>query len=392
LFNAQGLEFTEIALTQPDAVAGLNTVLQSGRIAFAFSFMALGVALTFKSDAGESSNLWEKLGIPFLALYGDSPAYYFDRHVLPGPNFAAIYGFPEHAALRNRLPKINAPVSCMGPVLLDGIAPDEVDFRQKAQGKLIFLKNGNDPEALRRSWRSLLTPGPLRALEEMASQLATDLNDGRLNQIDDQVLEYCGTQGIGIESLPKLRLFFIAQLDDYIRRLKSTLLARAMMDFPVEIRGTGWEHLDFAGKRAVLVDDCDYAQSRQLIRDALGVVDMSPNTSLAPHDRFARALGSHTLCLGNAQDFLARDVPEHAQLSFRFETESIQARIAEALAHPARHVELGRHVAREFSAKNPPEAGVAQMVRTAQCLRLNQTSQRPHGIAPYFVWPPVALQ
>jgi len=158
------------------------------------------------------------------------------------------------------------------------------------------------------------------------------------------------------------------------------------VDFPIEVRGTGWNHIDFAGSRATLVETCDYAESRQLIRECLGVLDMSPNTAGAPHDRVLRAFGSYTLCLTNEQEFLPAGAP-----SFRFQADSIQAAVAEALAHPARHVELGAEIAAIYRAQNPPEAGVADLIRTAELVRLNQVVERPAGLAPYFVWPPKSL-
>jgi hypothetical protein len=392
LFNAAGYEFTEIHFGRSsNPVAELNAAIQGGNIAFAFSFMSMGSDLTFKDNSGTQANLWERLRIPFISIYGDSPAYYFDRHVVPGPNFAGVYGFPEHTALRLRLPKINGPITGAAPILLDMISRDALDFTRKSAGKLLFLKNGNDPEALRQIWRERLQAGPLNALQEMAAMLAADLASPRLNQIDDVVLEYCAAHDIDIARQVKLRLFFIAQLDDYTRRLKSTLVAQSLLDLPIEVRGTGWGHVDFTGRRATLVESCDYAESRQLIREALGVLDMSPNTSGGPHDRVSRAFGSYTLCVTNEQAFLARDVPAQNGVSFRFEAESIQAVVGAVLTHPARHVELGAEIAAAYRDKNPPEAGIADLIRIAELVRLNQAPGRPEGMPPYFVWPPRSL-
>jgi len=392
LFNAAGYDFIEIHFGRSaNPVAELNAAIQGGNIEFAFSFMSMASDLTFKDSAGTLGNLWERQRIPFISIYGDSPAYYFDRHVVPGPNFAGVYAFPEHTALRHRLPKLNGPVTGAAPILLDLISRDALDFSRKSAGKLLFLKNGNDPEALRQVWRERLQPGSLNALQDMVAVLTADLASPRLNQIDDIVLEYCAARDIDIERQVKLRLFFIAQLDDYTRRLKSTLVAQSLLDLPIEVRGTGWGHVDFSGRRATLVESCDYAESRQLIREALGVLDMSPNTSGGPHDRVSRAFGSYTLCVTNEQDFLARDVPAQNAASFKFQAESIQAVVEAVLAQPARHVELGAEIAAAYREKNPPEAGIADLIRIAELVRLNQAPGRPEGMPPYFVWPPKSL-
>jgi hypothetical protein len=387
LFNQAGYEFTEIHFGQSQtAVAELNAAIRAGDIAFAFSFMSMASDLSFTDPNGNNANLWERLHIPFLSIYGDSPAYFFDRHVAHGPNFVSLYGFPEHAALRRRLPNIHGPIGTVPPILLDLTRRDTLDFSRKAAGKLLFLKNGNDPQALRLVWDTTIKGAPLRALQALASELAADLASPRLNQIDDLVLDYFAAEDIDIARLTKLRLFLIAQLDDYTRRLKSTLVARSLLDFPIEIRGTGWEHLDFSGRRATCVPVCDYAESRQLIRESLGVLDMSPNTAAAPHDRVARAFGSYTLCLTNEQSFLPPGAP-----SFRFTPESIQSTVADALAYPARAVELGANTAEKFRENNPPEAGIAYMIKMAELARLNQRTERLPEMPPYHVWPPKSL-
>jgi hypothetical protein len=255
----------------------------------------------------------------------------------------------------------------------------------------LFLKNGNDPAALRALWINVLQPRPLQAILELADYFAADLAGNAANQIDDVVTDYLLSAGVDIGPLTKLRLFFIAQLDDYVRRLKSTMMAKTLMDFPVQIHGVNWEHLDFSGKRCKFVPECDFAKSRVMIRDSLGVLDMSPNTGLAPHDRVLRAFGSHTFCLTNEQEFVRRDVPEPAAMSFRFEPEWLREKVAGVLAHPARHVEIGRENAKAYQAKYKPQAGIDYLIGTAALIRLNQLPDRQPGMPPYFVWPPKSL-
>ncbi len=391
-FEAAGYHFAEVSLAIPQAAGpALGELLAGGNIAFSFSFMGVAMPLEFSDDTGARANLWARAGVPHIGIYGDSPAYYFDRHVTPGAHCATIYGFPEHAALRQRLPEIHGPIGTISPLLLDTISPESVDFTRKSTGKLLFLKNGNDPEALRRTWHTELRPAPLRVLEELASVLTADLDSPALHQIDDLVLRYAADTGLDIARLPKLRLFFIAQLDDYTRRLKSTLITRALLDLPVEIHGTGWEHVDFTGRRAQWIPVCDYAHSREMMRECLGLLDMSPNTSLAPHDRVARAFASHTLCITNAQAFLTSSVPDAREVSFNFQPESIREVAARVLAHPAHHVELGAQVAQKFSAAHPPGRAIGYLIAQAEMLRLNMRPDRPPGLPDYFIWPPKSL-
>ena len=85
--------------------------------------------------------------------------------------------------------------------------------------------------------------------------------------------------------------FFAAQLDDYLRRIKSEMIATAILDFPVIVQGDLWGHVDFAGRSARLVPGEDFVASRRVFADELGVIDMSPNMDTEPHDRVQRAAG-----------------------------------------------------------------------------------------------------
>lgn len=392
LFRAQGYDFLQIDFRdQVTSLKVLNHILAEKPVEFAFSFMNYGSTLESNDENGTSHNLWQGIGTPFLSLIGDSPAYYFDLHVCKAPNHACLYGFPEHEVLRRRLPQPTSGFigSCQS-LPLDTPHPQDLNFRAKIAGPLLFLKNGNDPKQLWDSW-SVLKGRPLRALRELADYLAADLANPAGNQIDDIVTAYFAGCGFDISTMPKLRLFFIAQLDDYYRRLKSTMMTEALMDFPVQIIGTHWEHLDFSGKRVTYVEDCDYADSTRLIRDSLGVIDMSPNTGLAPHDRPCRAFGAYTLCVTNEQEFFQKKLPHHEEFSFRFDRESLQEKVADVLAHPARYVDIGVEVATAFHKVNPPEAAIRQLIDTAAMIRLDQRRDRLPASPDFFVWPPRSL-
>ncbi len=275
--------------------------------------------------------------------------------------------------------------------MLNDIAVDEVDFAAKKDGKILFLKNGKDPAQLRTFWASCLEPRLLRAILDLADQLERDLDDPALLQIDDLITLYFQDHGFDIENMFKLRLFFIAQLDDYLRAVKCTRMAEALMDFPVEIRGNNWEHLDFRGKKVTYIDECDYAKSVSLIRNSLGTIDVSPNTVSKPHDRVVRAYGAHTFCLTNEQRFL-HDLPHCERLSFRFEKESLQQKVAWLLDHKSEALEMGVEVAAAYREKHPKMDFFVKMLEYASFARLDNLRARPAGSQEFFMWPPTQLQ
>lgn len=387
LYEDLGYEFVVIDFSTREANEALNRALQKGGIEFAFSAMGMGADIKATRPDGTEGNLWQIVGIPFLSLKGDSPAYFFDRHVMRSPWHAALYFYPEHLALRRRLPLTPALYGLVPVVPFDAVNPRDVDFKAKANGRLLYLKNGNDPEKLVSAWRAAMPAATFVMLADLAGELAAGVATEAGCDIDAVVTAHFRARGWDLSEFLNLRLFFVAQLDDYLRRVKSVLVADAIADFPVVIQGLNWEHFDFSKRRATFVPGGDYTRSRQQIIEALGIVDMSPNTQLAPHDRPMRAMALYTLCLTNEQRFFTDHFPDAARFTYRFDREALQARVADVLANPARYVELGRAVGEEFLKSRRQEDFAQYMVDTASHVRL-ACGPRPPGLQDFFVWPP----
>ena len=389
-FRLFDLGYEEVSLREGAGLVDALRRVDFYQVKLIYSFVAMGMDLPLRQADGSEFDFWRELGIPFLTIHGDSPAYFFDRHVVKDTKFISLYGFAEHCALRKRLPHLHGPIGTFWPGVLNEIPIEQVDFRKKKEGTLLFLKNGKDPARLKQFWASCLEPRLLAAICDLAAELERDLNDPACLQVDDLITRYFENAGFDIERLFKLRLFFIAQLDDYLRAVKSTRMAEALMDFPVEIRGNNWGHLDFSGKRAIYIDECDYRKSMTLIRESLGLVDVSPNTVSRPHDRFLRACGAHTLCLTNEQEFL-QHLPHSTHLSFRFDKEEFQQKVAYLLEHKDAALAMGVEAAAAYQGLHPRTEHVAKMLEYASLSRLDNLRQRPSGSQDFFVWPPTRL-
>lgn len=386
LFEEQGFEFIELVPSQPGSTDILNQIIKEKKLDFVFSFAGMGADYKAANDR----NLWEVLGIPFLAIHGDSPAYFFDRHVHASPYVAVVYGFHEHYNFRKQLPKINGVLAIAEPLPLNQFALEDIDFKKKESGKLFFLKNGNDPEKLRRMWGRDLPPRIASGLFALADELDNEIASDLGLDLNGFVSGFFGGKGIDIDQVPKLHLFYVAQLDDYLRRIKSTMMAEVLKEFPVEIHGYNWEHIDFHGSKCHYVKGADYSLSTGLIKDSLGMIDMSPNTGSNFHDRPLRAFGAYTLCLTNEQACFQQVFENHADFSFRFERESLREKVADVLAHPQRYVEIGRNTALDFQQKFKVEASIRRLCEIADAVRIGAAT-RQVDMQDFFLWPPVSL-
>lgn len=390
-FENLGHEFIAINLLNIDEVVESTNALLHRDVAFVFSFVMMGTDIMVGLKDGGKMPVWDALNVPYISIYGDSPAYFFDRHVFSNPGYVGLYGFPEHLELRRRLPHIHGLLGALKPMAIDIANPDEINFKEKVDGPVIFLKNGNDPKKLKGLWLSSIPQKISSILMDLAAELEARINDKTTTQIDNLVLDYFHDRDLDIAALTKLRLFLIAQLDDYLRRVKSVLVVEALLDLPVLLHGYGWDHIDFAGARLQHVPGGHFNSSRDLIRQSLATIDMSPNTGLAPHDRPLRAIGSHTLCVTNEQEFFARELPHSEDYFYRFDKDSIQSRITDVLTHRQRSVDIGRDVARVFLQKFPPEDFARHMLEVAAYARFNQLPALPHGMPDFLAWPPKKL-
>ena len=387
LFESLGHDYIEVNLAEAGAQELLNETIQKQPVELVYSAVGMGAEMRGTTSDGKDVNLWEGIRVPYVSLKGDSPAYFFDRHVMSSPWHACLYYFPEHLELRKRFPLTPSLYGIVPPMPFDMTDKRDVDFRKKEAGKLLFLKNGNDPEKLVRAWREAAPAPTFIMLTELAGELVSGITGEIGYDIDGFVTAHFLDKGWDIREFLNLRLFFIAQLDDYLRRIKSTMVADVLADFPVEIHGFNWEHFDFSSRRATYVPGGDYTQSRGKIIESLGLVDMSPNTQRAPHDRAMRAFGLCTLCLTNKQRFFTERFTNSELFTYTFDRENLREKVADVLAHPKRYVELGLSVAEEFRRNRRPEDFAEFMLDTANHVRL-ACGPRPAGLQDFFVWPP----
>ena len=225
----------------------------------------------------------------------------------------------------------------------------------------------------------------------MADVLVANMATDPHVDIDGLVTGYFKLKNLDIDSSLQLRLLFVAQLDDYLRRTKCTFIGNVLRQFPVEIHGDNWDYLDFSGSPCKVVPGCDYKTSDGVIANSLGIIDMSPNTGGGFHDRPMRAFGRHTLCLTNEQQCFTDAFGADCGITFALDHDAISAKIADVLAYPKEYVEVGIEIARIFDAQNPAEAVVRQFVETAETLRV-ANSKHIRGLQDFFVWPPAILK
>jgi hypothetical protein len=167
------------------------------------------------------------------------------------------------------------------------------------------------------------------------------------------------------------------------------MIAQALLDLPVIVQGSLWQHIDFRGRKAQLIDGQDFGATKNVYSDQLGIIDMSANVDSWPHDRVQRAAGSFALVLTNRQGWLTENFPNFDDLTYEFEPASITARISDTISNPDRYLDLGVAFGEQFSDRYTRGAFAHFVVDMAELAAMRWSVQKP-VIQNFFVWP--ALQ
>lgn len=386
VFTMHGYNFVTVDLRTPEGASILGKLTAKPE-EILFVAGSMGLADDWQIDTPEGPrSVWSHLGIPYLSGFGDHPAYHWERHRPRGPGFFSFYVFREHldATMAWMSPPPQAAI--IPPWPFDAIDKSALDFAAKRDGKIYFFKNGNDPDALLKFWRGL--PAPLgNWLTELAHSIDVTRVGRGLKPLHILVHEFVLDKGYWPGPPERIEIFLVAQMDDYARRVKCTMMARAMLDLPVHIFGDNWGHVDFSGRCAQHSPGQSYFTSCGLVDKALAVIDMSPNTESAPHERFLGAAGRYTLCLGNVQQYHLDYYPQAERMLFEFEPESIRARIDGVLAQPGRHVDLGVEVAEHVRVLHDPGELVRRYVDGARLARISMAGQEFPGQQDFVNWP-----
>jgi len=276
---------------------------------------------------------------PVFCLHCDHPAYYARRHRGVPHNLVLGYLFRDHALYqRDHVKSANLVTSVhFGIPDLPIADPDLSDGP-----KIVFAKTGNDPRALETRWRAL------PRIEPLIRDCLDEVGLGPCELYADAVHRVVSAHGIELQPFDRLTRFLIVQIDDYVRRRKSTAIAETIKRFPVDIFGVKWEHIDQTGARARFHGGVDYRIVNQAIVRATASITMNPNIELSAHDRFFTALGAGVMPLSDTNSFIRENFPALTPYTFGFDDASLEATLDRVFARPADAVALARSTKQEM--------------------------------------------
>jgi hypothetical protein len=305
------------------------------RIAMCLSFSGFGVEL---GDTSGNGNLWQRLKIPMLSFMLDHPAYYLARHKTPTPAIMRVY--PNRDFLEFHRDHVRSPYrTAYLPfgAMTYGREPRRREPKPGEAPLIVFPKTGCDPQSLREPWKFL---------PRLMQRVINDSIDhywgetARSGSVSPSVLAAADAAGIELRNDLVLFTFFIAQVDDYIRKSKVDILARKILPLPVKIYGGGLEYLDTTGAKAEILPPVDYDKLIDIFGASLAVVSMNQNIDDECHDRPYSALGSGAMPISDINPWWAKNYPALLPYSYDFRDRSVAAAVEKVLADPAAAAEI----------------------------------------------------
>lgn len=356
LFNNPRLTENLIALIQKDPL-------------FIFGYAGIGVDIKLIVNNKEVG-FCEHTNIPLISLYGDSPSYREDLHIQNSRLQVGLYGFKEHLDFRKTLGNVHGTVAYGTSSILELNRP-LVDIKTKRNGNLTFLKNNFSHHDIYEKWKLNSSEMVSEFLFDTSALLRSSFNNVSHSDIVTEVDNFIKSLNIFGNATHKLRLYLIRELDIYIRAYKANYLADILLDYPVQIHGSGWKHLDLYNKKGSIFSVVDYKKSEDHINNSLAQLSLSPNTIDSWHDRVLRSLGAKTLCLSNfsSQEVMEFQIP--STISYQLNEESIRSTIEWSLNHRDDVIDLGYFLHDKLSTIFSVEAFLANMINIVAILKSN---------------------
>ncbi len=343
------IEYFDLTHFDREGLDRFFATISSDKVAFGLTWCGIGQDIETIATGASKQNAWEYFNVPLLKFHGDSLAYFIERHMDTPSNAVNVYGCQEQIDFHKLIFPDSRCISAIAdPCIYYDTDEKTIDFSKKAKGKLFFLKNSRDPSSLQFYWRNQLSPEIGKQLRDISCEVITaGLRPGKIS-IHDIVIDYLEERKIDIRCNISLLCFYVAQMDDYLRRVKSTMIAQALLPFPVVILGQGWDYLDTTKAVATIAPSQDPKTTESIYLDQLGIVDMSPNIDTGCHDRMCRAAGTYSFVLANQTTWLNNLLPAMNEAGYTFHPDQIQTAVSNALKDPDRCIELGRQYGRAF--------------------------------------------
>ncbi len=314
-----GLHGHVLRVSDPGFVTQLDALLAQG-ILFAWAYAGVGARLEIGGR-----NLWEAAEVPFISVLADAPFIMPANHRVRSTHVVNGYIYREWLEMQER----HVRSTQMSTLLPMGVIPNPVaravPWRRRPH-RLVFVKGGGDPARQRAHWSAW--PAALRrVLHDSADSLAAQPT----GPILPTVQACLAAHGLVLDGRRQLLFGLLHELDTYIRALRATAVARALLPLPATIIGDGWGHVSGLGGRARFLPAMAAAGLEALYAETQVLVNVSPNLGSGAHERVLRGFASRCRVVSDTNDHARAQLHALPSYSgFHWHMPDLADRLAEA--------------------------------------------------------------
>jgi hypothetical protein len=361
-FAAQGFTTVMFAADGPEWARRLLQVLNEADFAFALTMSGIGADLAVNGTSD-----WEATKVPLFNWNCDHPCYFPSRHVVRNRFLVHGYVFPDHARynITHLKPNGSAFAVHLGipPRSLFPAAPLPLQSRN---GRIAFTKTGADINRIEATWRSYVPE-----LQEVVFAAAEALFHRSTADFIPVLREIGEPIGLFLDGDNQLTMMLIREIDAYIRFKRANMVMDAILRFPVDVFGSGWEHIKWDGAQARLHGVKPW---RMMIEDLplyVGCLSTNPLIEESVHDRVFFALAAGVAPISDSNAFSRAHMNALEPYAFNFTRERIEQAVEAVLAGPAEAIGHTETTWRDLAARFGMQHAARQIVQFAALHGLN---------------------
>ncbi len=291
LMRTMGLEGRLLRMGDPDFIVQLHQALQDG-IRFAWGYAGVGAGL-----AGDGRSIWDIAKVPFISVLADAPYIRPSNHNVPSRYVVNGYIYREWLDLQQDQVG-SRQISALLPM---GVLPNAsralVPWSRRPR-RMLFVKTGDDPDRQRAFWDRW--PAPLRAVLHECADVLAARSPGPIAPVVQACL---AAHSLLLDGNKGILFGVLHEVDTYIRALRATVMARALLQLPVDIVGGGWDHVRNEPGRARFHAPIPAGELEAAYADTQILVNVTPNFASGAHERVVRGFAAGCCVVSDDNDF-----------------------------------------------------------------------------------------
>ena len=303
-----------------------------------FAYGMSGVGINIQVQVGNPrlqppQNIWQAARIPYFDWKCDHPCHNFPVHTVSSRYLMHGYVFPDHAQFSVEHLNTSGMVYPLHIGLPDPNVFPQIDLPLRARnGRFLFTKSGGDPDQRRSKWsrfpkiisKILNLAADKIALESLPSVRYVDV----INEIGIE-------NGLIVASTSALLFELLQELEMHERSRRATLIVESLLDFPIDVYGKDWEHVNFEGKNALRHETAlPFETTLDLMPKYLGCLNSNPLVERSVHDRCFFSIACGTPSISDRNAFSIATMSKLTDFNFEHSKESIRGSVERVLDAP----------------------------------------------------------